>query len=173
MSIQEYISNPEIIFDLPEKELLQLVRAQKEVRKIYIPDDALNGDIYTPVNFNILCTPYTGSKRISKGEKKCKEVLESIYKKTFTRVRPDFLYNLRNLELDMFCPNLGIACEYHGKQHYVYPSRYFKKKSLFLEQLRRDLYKLAMCRKVGIYLLTVPYTVKLENIEEFIRQRLP
>jgi hypothetical protein len=67
-------------------------------------------------------------------------------------VRPDWLnYNGNNLELDLFNPELGLVCEYHGRQHYEYPSRFIKKKANFIAQLRRDLYKLDTCKSL-VYL---------------------
>ncbi|SHO33087.1 Helicase [Cedratvirus A11] len=172
-TLDYYVENPDLIFELKDELLLNLAKAVRVPRRISVPEETLSNPVYSPTNRDVVCSPYVESKRISKGERECKRVLESIYKRTFHHVRPDFISNKRNLELDCFCPSLGIACEYHGKQHYIYPSRYIKKKALFINQLRRDLYKMAMCRKVGIYLIIVPHTIKEKDIEAYIRERLP
>lgn len=173
MSIDDFSHDPENIFELSDKQVLEIAKAYRIVRKTFIPENILSNEIYKPTNFTLYCEPYIGSKKISKGERKCKEILEKIYELPFSKVRPEFITHKRNLELDLFCSELGIAVEYHGKQHYNFPSRYIKRKFMFVEQLRRDIYKILMCRKMGIYLIVVPYTVKLDKIENYIRERLP
>jgi len=115
-------------------------------------------------------SPYYMKGKKSKGEQECKAALEEYFNKEFNCYKPDFICCKKNLELDLFNPELGIACEYHGKQHYQYPSRFIKKKKVFLDQLRRDLYKLYTCKQLGIYVITVPYTCN--RIREFIFERL-
>jgi len=150
---------------LTGKELLNYVQYEKiSARKILIPE--------LPTSFN---TPASGQpllpkRKESKGELECKAVLEDYFNKEFNCHRPDFICCKKNLELDLFNPELGIACEYHGKQHCKYPSRFIKKKKVFLDQLGRDLYKLYTCKQLGIYVITVPYTCN--RIREFLFERL-
>lgn len=174
LGLGAFEDKPEDIFSLKDEEVLRLVGAKRvDKRKTHLPEDALSNHLYLPTNFSLTCQPYTESKKISKGEKECKRVLEKVYGREFMHVRPDFISNKRNLELDCFCPSLGIACEYHGKQHYIYPSRYKKRKKDFVDQIRRDLYKMLTCRKLGIYLIIVPHTIKVADIEKYILARLP
>jgi len=78
--------------------------------------------------------PYISDKR-SKGEREYKRVLEEYDGKRFECYRPYWLnYNGNNLELDLFNPEFGLACEYHGRQHYEYPSRFIKKKANLIKE---------------------------------------
>jgi hypothetical protein len=112
----------------------------------------------------------------SKGELECRRVLEKIYKVPFPKARPDFLFNEitgQNLELDMFNPHLKLACEYNGKQHYAFNSfMHNNSHANFHNQKYRDEIKKKVCKKLGIYLIEVPYTVKIEEIEEFMISKL-
>lgn len=118
------------------------------------------------------------NNNLSKGEKLCKQVLEDMFKKPFYCVRPDFLKNPesgRNLELDLYNDDLKLAVEYSGAAHYTFPNGFHKTYDEFISQVRRDEYKLQMCDKNGVYLITVPYTVPLnvDAIKNYIHQRLP
>lgn len=162
--------SPQQILNFSNEELLCAVKAEKIGRKIHVPLESLDLRFYAPpTNLSLAVTPCKEHKRISKGEKECKRVLCELFAQPFYRVRSK---ELSHLELDCFNPQLGIACEYHGKQHYVYPSRYVKKKRDFLSRLRRDLYKLALSRQLGILLIVVPYIVKVPEIKGFILERL-
>ena len=51
---------------------------------------------------------------MSRGERKCKRIIQKIFRKPFTKIRPDFLKNPetnRNLELDLYNEELKIAVE--------------------------------------------------------------
>lgn len=118
---------------------------------------------------------YTGGKT-SKGELICKEVIEEIFSKPFNTVRPDFLKNpetKRNLEIDCYNDECKIGIEYSGIQHYVYPNGFHRTKEEFINQIRRDKYKVEQCDKNGVYLITVPYTVPHNKIKEYIIEKLP
>ena len=118
------------------------------------------------------------NEKLSKGEMLCKKAIEDIYGVPFYCVRPDFLKNPetgRNLELDLYNDQLKIALEYSGFQHFVYPNRFHKTKEEFLNQVRRDQFKVDMCDKNGVYLITVPYNVPNEYtaIRKYIEYYLP
>ena len=112
----------------------------------------------------------------SKGEAECRYVLETIFNQPFKKRRPKFLFNNRtgsNMELDMYNKDLGIACEYNGKQHYQYlPYFHRKGESDFKAQQERDNLKRRVCKKLGVFLIEIPYTVKLENIRQTITDEL-
>ena len=112
----------------------------------------------------------------SKGEVECRRVFEKIFKVPFPKARPDFLFNEvtgQNLELDMFNPHLKIACEYNGKQHYHFNKwMHNNSHAKFYNQQYRDNMKRDVCKKLGIHLIEVPYTVKIPEIEEFIISKL-
>lgn len=112
----------------------------------------------------------------SKGERECRRVLESIFKKPFPNVRPNFMKNKvtgENLELDMYNPELRLACEYNGQQHYKFNKWMHKgSSSNFQNQQYRDIMKRDLCHKNNINLIEVPYTVKIHEIESFIINKL-
>lgn len=117
-------------------------------------------------------TPSTGSI----GEKMCRQVLEEYYHKPFTRIRPKFLTNPatgRALELDCYNEELKIACEYNGIQHNIYPNWTGQTYKQFIDQLARDKFKADTCKRLGIYLIVVPHTIKHSDIRDFIIRYLP
>jgi hypothetical protein len=113
----------------------------------------------------------------SKGEKECRRVLRNLFNRPFDKARPDILRNPVtggdfNLELDCYDPELKIAVEYNGIQHYKFSPFFHSNKEAFQNQKYRDYMKREMCAKNGIKLIEVPYTVKIENIESYILQQL-
>jgi hypothetical protein len=67
---------------------------------------------------------------------------------------------------------LKLACEYNGAQHYKYIPYFHKTKDSFHNQKYRDYMKRDLCNKNGITLIEVPYTVKIEHIENYIIDKL-
>ena len=115
--------------------------------------------------------------RESKGETECRRVLRKIFNKPFNKARPNFLNNpvtggQFNLELDCFEPELRIAVEYNGIQHYQYSKFFHRNKEHFLNQKYRDDMKRRLCKENGIFLIEVPYTVKVYDIENFLKNKL-
>ena len=134
---------------------------------------------------NILNTPAhykkakkkRGPPKESKGEIECKRVLEKIFNKPFNKIRPNFLNNPvtggdHNLEIDCYNSELKIGCEYNGQQHYKYIPFFHKNKEAFQNQQYRDELKRRMCKEEGILLIEVPYTVRVEDIESYIKKEL-
>ena len=121
----------------------------------------------------------SSSKRVtqtSKGEIICKNYLEHLFERPFQKCRPPFLYNTvthDNLELDMFNPDLMLACEYNGRQHYEYiPFLHGNSRTNFHNQMYRDKEKRELCAKHGVRLITVPYTVPHDKIPSFIQEEV-
>jgi hypothetical protein len=111
----------------------------------------------------------------SKGEKECKRSVEEITLKPFDKCRPDFLKNEvtgKNLELDCYNEELKIAIEYNGIQHYEYTPIFHKTRDIFYNTKYRDKMKETLCRKNGVKLIVVPYTVKLQDIKSYIQEKL-
>jgi hypothetical protein len=109
----------------------------------------------------------------SKGELECKQVLESTFGKKFIKIRPKFLMNTETgkpLELDLYNPELKIAVEYSGEQHYRYIPYFHKTYNHFIKQQERDELKRELCKKNDICLIEVPYNV--ENIKNFLINEL-
>jgi hypothetical protein len=115
--------------------------------------------------------------RESKGEIECRRVLENLFDKSFDKARPDFLNNpvtggKHNLELDCFNPELRLACEYNGVQHYKFVPYFHKNKEAFRNQQYRDYMKSVMCKENSITLISVPHTVDIGSIRSFLIKEL-
>ena len=126
-------------------------------------------------NYNDYNKPHF--KGDSKGEVECRRVLENIFRRPFNKARPDFLNNPVtgghfNLELDCYNENLGIAVEYQGVQHSKFVPFFHKNHEAFLNQKYRDDMKRRICKEHNIILIEVPHTVKIENIEQFLKDEL-
>lgn len=135
----------------------------------YITDPEIPGIRGQEVNGN--------KPKQSKGELECKNALERIFKVPFDKTRPDFLRNpvtgnQNNLELDCYNDRLRLAIEYNGIQHYKYNNFFHKNYEHFLNQKYRDELKRRLCRENNILLIEVPYTVKTEQIESYLRDKL-
>lgn len=105
----------------------------------------------------------------SKGERKCKEVIERLTGKKFVKVRPMFLFNYiteQNLELDMYNEDLKLAVEYNGEQHYEYTPYFHKTKDAYYCGRYRDDMKQRLCEKAGVSLISVSY--KEADIEAYL-----
>jgi len=103
-------------------------------------------------------------------ERICRDIFEQLLEKPFPKTRPPWLRNDRGqkMELDGFSESLGLAFEYHGRQHYV-PVSLFHQGTQTLERRQvDDLKKHALCKEHGITLVDIPYTVPLSEIPEYV-----
>ncbi len=117
--------------------------------------------------------PSKRNKSESKGEIECKKAAEKIFGKPFKKIRPHFLKSEvtgKNLELDVYNDDLKLAVEYDGIQHYKYTPHFHRNGEIdFQKQLQRDKFKEQKCIENGIHLIRVPYLVKQDEIEGYIR----
>jgi hypothetical protein len=113
----------------------------------------------------------------STGEAETKAALEHLLGKPFIKVRPAWLRNTvhmtgRNLEIDCFNEELGIAVERNGVQHSVYPNVFHKTLEEFTAQVQRDVLKRQVCEARGLVFIVVPHTVQRKDIEAFLHREL-
>jgi hypothetical protein len=112
----------------------------------------------------------------SKGEEECKRFVEFYFQKPFHKIRPQMLTNpITNspLELDIYNKELNLAIEYNGSQHYVFNKMmHNNSKDRFQNQQYRDYIKRNLCKENGIDLIIVPYTIKHDQIANFLLREL-
>ena len=90
-------------------------------------------------------------------------------------VRPHFMRNPatgRNLELDCYNEVLQVAVEYNGEQHYIFPHHFHRDQQEYEALLARDALKMQRCEQLHIHLIVVPYTLRGQQIKEYVRQKL-
>ena len=73
------------------------------------------------------------------------------------------------LYLDFYIPELLMAIEVHGKQHFVYNNHFYKSKSQFIKAKNRDLDKKHWCNINNIDLVELKYNEDLNEWENKIR----
>lgn len=138
------------------------------------PSEETDNNIYFDPNLlNYTNTPK--DKRGKRTESICRNIIEKIYRRPFPSIRPNFLKNPktgRNLELDMYNEELMLAIEYNGQQHQHYSPYFHKSYEDFLDQLERDQFKKEKCMELGITLISIPYTVRREELESYIIKEL-
>jgi hypothetical protein len=111
----------------------------------------------------------------SSREDQCRAIFERLFGSKFPTKRPDFLRNPktnRNLELDGYNENLGLAFEHQGEHHVVFPNTFHKTREDFDNQQRRDKFKAEKCRERGITLLDIPHSVPAAQLEAYISKKL-
>lgn len=127
------------------------------------------------LNVPIITTNLRQQNTESRGETACRAHLQFRFGVPFVKVRPSWLVNPKSsarLELDCYNDKLKLAVEYNGKQHYQYVERFHKSTLDLRNQKERDRIKRSVCRKRGIDLIEVPYTVEIEDIPNYIDVRL-
>lgn len=110
----------------------------------------------------------------SLGEEECRRVAEMLTGLPFPKCRPDFLKNTvtnSNLELDCYCQQLGVAIEYNGRQHYEHVPHFHASREAFYNTRYRDEIKADLCRKHGVTLIVVPYTVAVSDIASYLTEK--
>lgn len=103
--------------------------------------------------------------RINIGEEVTRTVFNAMFGVIFDKIRPKWL---NGLELDGYNETLKLAFEYNGQQHYKFSKLYYKTEDDLKAQQTRDKQKNELCIKKKIKLITVPYTVKFYDIQQYI-----
>ena len=98
----------------------------------------------------------TCATKIWRTEEEIRNILQTIFfPSKFGSCYPQFL---EGLQLDGYCPQLSLAFEYQGEQHYD-PDNYFHfgDISSFEAQQERDIRKRELCKAAGVRLVLIPY----------------
>jgi len=111
-----------------------------------------------------------------KRERMCCDIMSNMFGVPFIKATPNFLRNPetgRNLEIDCYNEGLRMGVEVNGIQHYVWPNYTGQSQEDFIKQVRRDKFKVDMCDKHGVYLISVPYNVTDAKVKDYITYYLP
>lgn len=74
------------------------------------------------------------------------------------------------LRLDIYCPSLKLAIEFHGRQHFYFVEHFHKTLKGFQESQDRDLRKEELCKEQGIALVVFRYNDNLD--EDIVFERI-
>lgn len=102
----------------------------------------------------------------------CRNALEELTGKPFPNTRPKWLINPKTnepLELDCYNPDLRIALEYNGIQHYEYPNPFHTSQAQFEDQQFRDKIKRELCHQYKVDLIIVPDTIPKHTLKEQVK----
>lgn len=128
------------------------------------------------VSYTAQCVMLPSLAVKSMGEQMCRTTLQSLFNMIFISIRPDWLINPKTgqrMELDCYNDELKLAVEYNGEQHYVWPNFTGQSKKAHNALKRRDILKAKICKKQGIYLISVPYNIPYTDIHLYIKDRIP
>jgi hypothetical protein len=109
--------------------------------------------------------------RIRITEKICIQVMEHIFGVQFPKARPDWLKveeTGKNLELDGFNEELGVAIEVQGEQHYKEIAFFHRSKQDFEKRQKYDQFKRDKCIEKEIILIEVPYSIEQNKLYDYI-----
>ncbi len=111
----------------------------------------------------------------SYGERKFREIIESLTGHKFPKVRPIWLLNKsgNRMEIDGFCSKLKIGFEYQGRQHLEFIPYWHKRKARYEKQKRSDLLKKSLLENFNIKMLYPTCEIKPSEFKQFIIDDLP
>lgn len=76
----------------------------------------------------------------------------------------------KNAYLDFYLPQLKVAIEAHGEQHYKFSNKFFASRREFLNQKKRDIEKREWCRLNGITYVELRYDQTEQEWRECLAQ---
>lgn len=102
------------------------------------------------------------------GERICREFFEQLLGHPFKKSRPQWLRtpNGHQMELDGYCPELKLAFEHQGLQHYQQIKHFDPSGTKLLKVQARDQHKRDLCQANGVILIEVPSILDVLSIVE-------
>lgn len=108
-------------------------------------------------------------------EEVCRQTLVEAFGKKFNKTRRlEWLKTAEGarMEIDCYDEELKIGVEYNGAQHYTEIKQWHRDDSAFQRQQERDKVKRQLCEEHGLTLIEVPYTVHIDKIRDFLREKI-
>jgi len=117
--------------------------------------------------------PHCANHNIS--EEICRAYFEHMLGYKFPKFRAKWLVNDagNKTELDGFCPELRLAFEHHGEQHYKLTNFFHDTQEVFEKRQKDDDFKMRICAQNEINVIVIPQLHNLTNINflpEIIKQ---
>lgn len=78
----------------------------------------------------------------------------------------EFMLHELNQRIDLYIPEIAIAVEYHGRQHYEFVAHFHKNVEEFKRAQKMDQQKAEYLYMHGIKLIEVPYNAMVNSAEE-------
>jgi very-short-patch-repair endonuclease len=112
----------------------------------------------------------------SKGERKLSLILDNNHiqyekQKTFVGCMSKGKKKCRKYPFDFYLPKYNLVIEFDGIQHFQ-PVNFWGGKDSFESQKVRDEIKNQFCKDMGINIIRIPYTMKNNDVESFIKKEL-
>jgi hypothetical protein len=103
-------------------------------------------------------------------ERLCRYFIEEITGFSFPKSRPKWLINSvgNQMELDGFSSELSIAFEHNGEHHYRKLSHFQRREESLERRKKDDKLKVTLCRKNGVELVVIPYTIEEKSLPKYI-----
>lgn len=107
-------------------------------------------------------------------EKICRNVFEWVTGKSFAKKRPSWLRNTRGkqMELDGYNPELGIAFEYQGEQHSKNIPFFHREDGEFERRVQDDRLKAELCAQHSVELLIIDISVPIDELQSHVIELL-
>jgi hypothetical protein len=107
-------------------------------------------------------------------ERLCRHFIEEITGFPFPKSRPKWLINRmgNQMELDGFSLELSVAFEHNGEHHYRKLSHFQRREESLERRKQDDKLKMTLCRKNGVSLLIIPYTIVEKDLPKYIHSEL-
>ena len=109
--------------------------------------------------------------KAGKSEEVTRTVFEQLLGRRFPKKRPRWLRNSRGrqMELDGYCEELGVAFEYQGRQHYEELTHF---EGNLAQRIEDDQRKVELCRENDVTLMAISYEVPLTEMASHVEDRL-
>lgn len=95
-------------------------------------------------------------------------MLYSLLKEIYPNYQIVYEYPIGDLEqrIDIFIPDLGIAIEYNGEQHYKFISHFHKDEIDWNKSVLLDKQKINYLEEKGVKLIIIPFDTKIKTSAE-------